>query len=183
VPFVVAQTAPGRRGRARRRFVVVCLAVAGVLAAVPALAAADPAPACPARPADYVAPADPPASAELLADLRALRQDTADACALGHADALAAHADAAAIAAKLADVELHPGTRVELAGVDVDHPLATHDADQRAQLALDPSSRDALTGAVENAGTVLHTDLWFLVGLLCSLPFSYFLVRLVLARA
>jgi hypothetical protein len=121
--------------------------------------------------------ADPPdATDRLLGELRAVRQDLATACASGHADTAALTAPVTALAG-------HAGDPVALAGVDAAHPLPVHDGDQRSTLELDAGSTGALGDAFASSVGVLHTDLWFLCGLLCALPFSYFLVRLVLARA
>jgi len=131
---------------------------------------------CPDRPADFVEPDEPTDTDRLVGELRALRQAVADACAAGDLRA----AGTATVVGELGE-QLAGG--VQLTGIDGAHPLAVHDDDQRASVELDPSSRDALTAAVEDVGAVLHSDVWFVVGLLCALPFSYFLVRLVMPRA
>jgi hypothetical protein len=168
----------------RARVAVVGVAVACGFAAVPALAGAAEDPACPVRPPAFV-PSDPALDSDpVVAELRALRQDVAAACAVQ----VWSLPDVQRVRLDGVDAE-HPlpahdaDRRAELAGVDAAHPLPTHDGDQRASLALDDESTGALGEAFAGSVAVLHADVWFLCGLLVALPFSYFLVRLVLARA
>jgi len=150
-------------------------AAMAVGALAPAVALADPA-ACPAAPGAYGG------SDAVVAELRDLRADVAAACAATteRQDAAAVHTDV--LPAKLdvlhddlvGDVGVHvasgPGVGSALnvdTGADPSNAQTVHLAD---------ADQDWLAGNE----TALRADLWFLVGLLCCLPFSYFFLRTVL---
>lgn len=146
--------------------------VVGALSA--AVAVADP-PACPTRPAD----ADAGASAEVV-ELRALRQELADACAVAREDALVLklavedatatlHGDAGEQLAVLEVLRDHEGDPVVLAlGGDAESPLFVQDADAGAgasTVALAQASMDELHADQEQQ----RFALWFGCGLLLVL--------------
>jgi hypothetical protein len=149
-------------------------------------ALADPPPACPDRPADAQATADP-----VVAELRAARQDASVSCVAlaarldlvrdldqgvvtNTADIRAALVDPAGLPVNLADL----GTALEPLVVTPDVPAAGASDSNPAFVQV--ASADTTQAVTSDAAGVLVRALWFLVGLLACIPFSFFFLRAVM---
>jgi hypothetical protein len=81
-------------------------------------------------------------------------------------------------------VRLADGTEVTLADVTEGSPLPVHDATpSSATVELAADAFDPMVAAQEQTVGVLHSDLWFALGLLAVLVPAYLLARLVMPRA
>jgi hypothetical protein len=145
---------------------LVCVSAAYTgLAGLPALAIAQAPPECPAAPAAYSG------SDEVVAELRALRDEQRTSClaTLARLDTLDTDADA---------------TNAKLDAANAE--LAAH-GDQLAELVVntEPEAQPAngsedVVAAVDAAQLELDAALWFLAGLLCALAASWLFAREVL---
>lgn len=146
---------------------------------MPAAALADP-PACPPTPPAYGG-SDP-----VVAEMRDLRTDVAASCAALLDPAASAAGSLSAANASLSQlVDDSAAVRGDVADLttDVEAVVAgTGGAAVHATLTNPPDASAAVV-ATTDVGEVLHTDLWFMVGVVASLLGAFALYRLVMPRA
>lgn len=145
---------------------------------MPARALADP-PACPPGPAAYGG-TDP-----VVAETRDLRSDLAVACAAvvdrletGNTTAATAEGRLLDLVNSTANVDANLSDVLDRVGLVM---AGTDGAAIHAQLD-NPPDASAAVAATEGVGSGLHSDMWFLCGVVASLLGSFGLYRLVMPR-